>query len=77
MIAAWPGVDLNFQGATNGYTPLHDALWHGYDECARVLVDAGASLDLVGHDGKSPADLAAEVFGSDHPLTAQIAAAHA
>ncbi|MGW4401774.1 ankyrin repeat domain-containing protein [Amycolatopsis nivea] len=72
-IAGWPGVNLDFQGATNGYTPLHDALWHGYEECARAVVDAGARLDLVGHDGKTPLDLAAEVFG-DHPLTAAIRA---
>lgn len=74
MIAAWPGVNLDFQGATNGYTPLHDALWHGYEECARAVIDAGARLDLMGHDGKTPLDLAVEVFGDDHPLTGTIRA---
>jgi ankyrin repeat protein len=73
MIADRPGVDLNFQGATNGYSPLHDALWHGYEECARVLVEAGAALDLVGHDGKTPLALAREVLGPSHPLTELIA----
>lgn len=72
LIAEWPGVDLNFQGATNGYTPLHDALWHGYEECAQILVELGARLDLVGHDGKTPGDLAMEVFGPGHVLTEQI-----
>lgn len=72
MIASWPGVDLNFQGATNGYTPLHDSLWHGYEDCARALLDAGAALHLVGHDGKTPLDLAVEVFGDGHALTARI-----
>ena len=66
------GIDLDFQGATNGYTPLHDALWHGYGDCARTLVEAGARLDLLGHDGKTPLDLAVEVFGADHPLTGLI-----
>ncbi|GGV64980.1 hypothetical protein GCM10010277_71910 [Streptomyces longisporoflavus] len=66
------GIDLDFQGATNGYSPLHDALWHGYEECARTLVEAGARLDLVGHDGKTPLDLAVEVFGADHALTGLI-----
>jgi ankyrin repeat protein len=75
MIAAWPGVDLNFQGATNGYTPLHDALWHGYEECAAILVAQGARLDLLGHDGKTPLDLATEVLGADNALTRRIAAA--
>jgi ankyrin repeat protein len=70
-----PGVDLDFRGATNGYTPLHDALWHGYEECARILVEAGARTDLLGHDGKTPFDLAAEVLGADHELTARLAAA--
>ena len=32
ILSERPGVDLDFQGATNGYTPLHDALWHGYVE---------------------------------------------
>lgn len=63
------GIDLDFQGATNGYSPLHDSLWHGYEECARILVGAGARLDLVSHDGKIPLDMAVDVFGTDHPLT--------
>jgi ankyrin repeat protein len=74
MIANWPGVDVNFQGATNGYTPLHDAIWHGYEECANTVLDAGASVRPVGHDGKTPLDLAVEVFGADHALTARIRA---
>ncbi|MFI8461627.1 ankyrin repeat domain-containing protein [Kitasatospora sp. NPDC085464] len=69
LLAAVPGVDLDFQGITNGYTPLHDALWHGYEECARILVGAGARLDLVGHDGKLPADIARKGLGAEHPLT--------
>ncbi|MFD1148292.1 ankyrin repeat domain-containing protein [Saccharothrix hoggarensis] len=74
LIAGWPGVDLDFQGATNGYTPLHDALWHGYEECSRIVIDAGARLDLVGHDGKTPLALAIVEFGADHPLTELIRA---
>ncbi|GLV79356.1 ankyrin repeat domain-containing protein [Streptomyces hygroscopicus] len=62
------GIDLDFQGATNGYTPLHDALWHGYEDCADVLIKAGARLDLVGHDGKTPRDIAVDSFGLDHRL---------
>jgi len=73
-LVAHPGIDLDFQGATNGYTPLHDALWHGYADCVSVLLDAGARTDLVGHDGKTPLDLAVEVFGDDDPITRRIAA---
>ncbi|WP_089156450.1 ankyrin repeat domain-containing protein [Micromonospora sp. NBS 11-29] len=72
LIAGWPGVILDFQGATNGYTPLHDAIWHGYEECSRILLDAGARTDLRGHDGKTPFDLAVEVFGTDHALTERV-----
>ncbi|MCE7007196.1 ankyrin repeat domain-containing protein [Kibdelosporangium philippinense] len=64
-----PGVDIDFQGATNGYTPLHDALWHGFEDCARILINAGARLDLVGHDDKTPYEMAADIFGDDHDLT--------
>jgi ankyrin repeat protein len=74
MLAHQPGVRLNVQGATNGYTPLNDALWHGYAECAEILVAAGARLDLRGHDGKTALDLAIESLGTDHPLTRLIEA---
>jgi uncharacterized protein len=67
-----PGIDLNFQGATNGYTPLLDALWHGFDKCALILIRAGARLDLVGHEGRSALDLASEVLGADHDVTRTI-----
>jgi ankyrin repeat protein len=74
VLAAWPGVNLDYQGATNGYTPLHDALWHGYEDCASAMLDAGADVRLLGHDGKTPLDLAAEVFGDGHPLTLRLRA---
>lgn len=51
---------LNAQGPSNGYTPLHDAVWHGHLETVRVLIEAQANLDLKGYDGKTPADLARE-----------------
>jgi ankyrin repeat protein len=64
ILAARKGVDLDVQGFTNGYTPLHDALWHGYADCARVLVEAGARVDLRGHDGLTPLQLARQSFAS-------------
>jgi ankyrin repeat protein len=48
----------NAQGPFNGYTPLHDAVWHGYLQTARVLVEAGVRTDIRGWDGRTPADLA-------------------
>lgn len=64
MLMAHPDIDINVQGPINGYTPLHDALWHGFTECASMLLDAKARLDLRGHDGKTPLDVAADVYGS-------------
>lgn len=64
-----PDIDLNVQGAINGYTPLHDALWHGFSECAEILVNAGACLHLKGHDGKTVLDLAREFCGEGAEIT--------
>ncbi|MBD5089019.1 MAG: ankyrin repeat domain-containing protein [Clostridiales bacterium] len=66
------GINVNYQGSTNGYTPIHDALWHGFEECARILLDYGVDLSLKGHDGKLPVDIAVEVFGEDADITWQI-----
>jgi ankyrin repeat protein/ketosteroid isomerase-like protein len=64
QLLAHPDVDIDVQGPINGYTPLHDALWHGFTECASMLLDAKARLDLRGHDGKTPLDVAIGVYGS-------------
>lgn len=78
VLAAAPGVKLDYQGPSNGYTPLADALWHGFADCAEVLIDAGASTAIAGYDGKLAVDLAAEKLGQDHPLTRRLRAiAHA
>jgi ankyrin repeat protein len=71
-LAQAKGVNLDYQGPSNGYTPLHDALWHGFGDCAEALVDAGARTDIVAWDGKRPVDLAAEKLGPDHPLTRRL-----
>ena len=49
---------INDQGPNNGYTPLHDAIWHGHTETARILVQAGARLDLKTYEGDTPLMLA-------------------
>lgn len=72
MLAGAPGVDLNYQGPSNGYTPLADALWHGFADCATVLLDAGARTDIVGYDGKRALDLAIEKLGPDHAVTQRL-----
>lgn len=49
---------INAQGPFNGYTPLHDAVWHGHYAAAKELIDAGAKTNLKGHDGNTAKDLA-------------------
>ncbi|MFD2184157.1 ankyrin repeat domain-containing protein [Rhodoplanes azumiensis] len=71
-LAAARGVNLDAQGASNGYTPLHDALWHGFADCAEALLDAGARTDIVAFDGKRPIDLAEDKLGPEHPLTRRL-----
>jgi ankyrin repeat protein/ketosteroid isomerase-like protein len=72
MLMEQPDIDLDVQGKINGYSPLHDALWHGYTECAQMLIFAGARLDTRGHDGKLPVDVALDVYGADDSLVALI-----
>ncbi|KAF9660217.1 MULTISPECIES: ankyrin repeat domain-containing protein [Tenacibaculum] len=49
---------IDDQGLNNGYTPLHDAIWHNNPKAAQVLIDAGARLDLKTYEGDTPLDLA-------------------
>lgn len=62
ILSNFPGfsIVLDAQGPNNGYTPLHDAVWHGHREAAEVLIKAGARKDLRGFDGKTPLELAKE-----------------
>jgi uncharacterized protein len=51
-------VDLNAQGPYNGYTALHDSVWHGHTKAMEVLLEAGVRTDLRGFDGNTALDLA-------------------
>ena len=51
-------VELNAQGPYNGYTALHDAVWHGHVEALKVILDADVRTDLRGFDGNTAYDLA-------------------
>ena len=57
-------LDLDAQGPYNGYTALHDAVWHGHTEAAEWFIKAGARLDLEGLDGRTPVAMARE-YGYD------------
>lgn len=60
---------INVQGKINGYSPLHDALWHGFEDCALILLeDSRCEVGLKGHDGKDELAICKEVFGTDHKL---------
>lgn len=61
-------VDINVRGEMNGYTPLHDALWHSNTETAWVLLEAGARVDIKGHDGLNCLDIALKVYPPDHKI---------
>ncbi|MGB0834372.1 MAG: ankyrin repeat domain-containing protein [Psychrobium sp.] len=60
LLLAAPKADqvINAQGPNNGYTPLHDAIWHGNTEAAKHLIDAGARTDLSTYEQDTPQQLA-------------------
>lgn len=49
---------LNAQGPNNGYTPLHDAIWHGNTKAAKAYIEGGASLSLTTYENDTPKALA-------------------
>ena len=64
---------VNVKGQINGYTPLIDALWHGFEECAQILLDHPmCTLGHIAHDGKNEYDVSCQVFGPKHALTEKI-----
>jgi ankyrin repeat protein len=52
------GYDIDAVGPSNGYTPLHDAVWANYPEGAKLLITAGADLAIKNHSGLTPLELA-------------------
>lgn len=51
------GAKVNVAQA-GGWTPLHQAADHGYEELARYLLKNGADRTLIADDGRSAADMA-------------------
>lgn len=49
---------LDAQGPNNGYTPLHDAIWHGNTDAAEIFIENGALLHLKTYEGDTPLALA-------------------
>ena len=55
------GANLDWQDEDNGNrTPLHWAAWRGRVEIARMLIDAGANLDIQDDQGQTPLHWAAK-----------------
>ena len=66
------GAFVNLQRPTTGDTPLHEVLKHGFEAAADILLEAGANKEVIAHDGKRPADIAAEILGPDAPIVARL-----
>ncbi len=64
------GAFVNLSRPTTGDTPLHEALKYGFPECAELLIEAGANKDVIAFDGRRPADVAAEILGTNAPILA-------
>jgi ankyrin repeat protein len=63
-LLAHSNVAVNAQGPYNGYTALHDATWHGHREVVEILLEANVQMNLKGHDGNTPLELA-QALGYD------------
>eukprot|EP01105_Mastigella_eilhardi_P022849 TRINITY_DN5696_c0_g1_i2.p2 TRINITY_DN5696_c0_g1~~TRINITY_DN5696_c0_g1_i2.p2 ORF type:complete len:662 (-),score=132.04 TRINITY_DN5696_c0_g1_i2:68-2053(-) len=64
IITNWPGAELNAQGPINGYTALHDSIWHGHHDAAAALIKGGVRTDLVAWDNLTPLQ-EAQKYGFD------------
>jgi len=66
LLLAQGTVEFNAQGPYNGYTALHDSIWHGHKDCMELLLaDPRVATDLKGFDGNTPYDLAVALGYSD------------
>jgi uncharacterized protein len=59
------GVEVNAQGAYNGYTALHDSIWHGHLETMKVFLEFGVRMDFRGLDGVNPLEFAEQLGYSE------------
>ena len=58
--------EINAQGPYNGYTAMHDSVWHGHREALQVILGwSGVRFDLRGLDGRTPEQLATDLGYAD------------
>ena len=67
LLLATDGIIVDKPDTTNGNTPLHEAAIRGYLGIVKRLIAAGADIEAVNKDGKTPADLAEENMPSSKP----------
>jgi ankyrin repeat protein len=65
LLVADPRFEIDAQGPYNGFTALHDAVWHGHRDAAAVYLEAGARLDLRSHYGTTPLEMARQYGYAD------------
>ena len=65
------GADVNFRN-TNGAVPMHEAVKQKSETVIRILLEAGAKMDIIAEKGKfcgkSPQDIVLESGKSEHDL---------
>lgn len=62
-------ISLGAQGPYNGFTALHDAVWHGHLDTVRLLISSGAPLFARNHSGLTARELALQ-YGFNDVATA-------
>lgn len=68
------GADPSEPEPETGDTALHLALANGHEDCAWLLLEAGAPVHQAAADGSTPAALASRVLGLDHAFVKRISA---
>ncbi|OJD20110.1 hypothetical protein ACJ73_08557 [Blastomyces percursus] len=66
------GSDVNAPGGRVGGTPLHAACWRVQVDVIRLLLRAGASLDVQDRNGETPVDMAESAMGAGNAGVARV-----
>ena len=67
------GTDVNARGGITGLTALHQAAFHGREEIAALLIEAGADVNVASRRGETP--LHSTVYW-EHRAIAELLLAH-